>query len=128
MRDETRLSLDDTLRQLFIFEPHGGGRERRIIPRLTIGERLIVIPDHRRRFFHDLIHAACRRIVELVTGAQQRGRRDVVAGPERLQVRGEEQAAGTEHVIAVGIAPVALCVAIQDVARPRRGGAIGLVA
>src|SRR5437667_8001523 len=111
MRDEARLSLDDTLRQLLIFEPYGGGRERRIVPRLTIGERLIVIPDHRRRFFYDLIHAACRRIVELIAGAQQRGRRDVVTGPERLQVRREEQAAGAKHVIAVGITPVALRVA-----------------
>src|SRR6058998_1799467 len=81
MRDEPRLSLEDTLGELLVFEPHRGCGERRIVPRLAVGEGLVVITNDGRGFLYDLIYASCRRIIELVTCAQQRGRRDVVADP-----------------------------------------------
>ncbi len=37
--------------------------------------------------------------------AQQAGRGEVVGDPDRLEIGGEEQPAGSQHVVAVGIAP-----------------------
>ena len=36
MRDEAGVALDDALGQLFVLEPDGDGRERRVVPRLPV--------------------------------------------------------------------------------------------
>ena len=120
VRDEPRVAFDDPLRQLFVLKPHGDGGERGAVPCLPVGESLVVITDERRCFLDELIHAPGRRVVELIAGAQHRRGRDIVARPERLEVGGEKQAARPEDVVAVGVAPVALRVGVQDVAGARR--------
>ncbi len=122
--DEPRVAFDDPLRQLFVLKPHGDRGERGAVPRLPVGESLVVITDQRRGFLDELIHAPGRRVVELIAGAQHCRGRDIVARPERLEICREKQTAGPEDVVAVGIAPVALRVGVQDVAGARRRRAI----
>ena len=126
MGDESCVTLNGALRQLFVLKPDRDRRERRVIPRLAIGETFIVVADQRGSLFGDLIHAARRRVVELTARAQQRGGGDVVAGPNRLEIGGEEEPARPQHVIAVRVTPIRARVRVQDVARARGRGAVTL--
>src|SRR5204862_474056 len=126
MSNESCVTLNGALRQLFVLKPDRDRRERRVIPRLAIGETFIVVADQRGSLFGDLIHAARRRVVELTARAQQRGGGDVVAGPNRLEIGGEEEPARPQHVIAVRVTPIRARVRVQDVARARGRRAVTL--
>src|SRR5213596_219479 len=101
-------TLDGALGEVFDLEPAGDRSQRCVVPGLAVGEPLVELPDEVRSLVGYPAHLLCGGMIELAAGAQQDGRRDIVADPDGFQVRGKEQPARPEHVVAVRVAKVAL--------------------
>src|SRR5256886_2813715 len=107
-------TLDGALGEVFVLEPAGDRSQRCVVPGLAVGEPLVELPDEVRSLVGYPAPRCGGGMIELANGAQQDGRRDIVADPDGFQVRGEEQPARPEHVVAVGVAKVALGVGPEN--------------
>src|SRR5439155_718180 len=105
-------TLDGALGEVFVLEPAGDRSQRCVVPGLAVGEPLVELPDEVRSLVGYPAHLLCGGMIELAAGAQQDGRRDIVADPDGFQVRGEEQPARPEHVVAVRVGAALLAPAL----------------
>ncbi len=120
MGNQPALTLDGALGQVRVLEPHGDRAQGGVVPCLPIGESLVVLSDQVRGLVRHVVHRARRRCVEYAGLSQERGRTDVVEDPDRLEIRGEKQPAGSEHVVAVRVTQVALPIGTQNLRAPLR--------
>src|SRR5438093_4749729 len=107
-------TLDGALGEVFVLEPAGDRSQRCVVPGLAVREPLVEFPDQVRSLVGYPAHLLCGGMIELAAGAKQDGRRDIVADPDGFQVRGKEQPARPEHVVAVRVAKVALGVGPEN--------------
>src|SRR5229473_7040088 len=109
-------TLDGAFGEVFVLEPAGDRSQRCVVPALAVREPLVELTDQVRRLVGYPAHLLCGGIIELAAGTQQDGRRDIVADPDGFQVRGKEQPTRPQHVVAVGVAKVALGVGPENLA------------
>src|SRR5207249_11578043 len=105
--------------QVLVLEPDGDRRQRRIVPRLTVREPFVELADQVGRLVRHLSHTLRGGGVQPSRPAQQDRSREVVANPNGFEVRGEEQPARSEHVVPIGILPIAPRVSAENLGRPR---------
>src|SRR5205823_3619312 len=96
----------------------------RVVPRLAVGERLVELADEIRGLVRHLPHAPRGGVVERAAFPQQHPGGDIVANPDRFEVGREEQPARPQHVVLVGVLPIAPGVSPQDLRGPGPRGDI----
>src|SRR5438034_5330234 len=72
-------TLDGALGEVFVLEPAGDRSQRCVVPGLAVREPLVELPDEVRSLVGYPAHLLCGGMIELTAGAQQDGRRDIVA-------------------------------------------------
>ncbi len=114
VRDRARRALDRATGQLRVLEPDRDRQERRVVPGLPVGEALVELTDEVRRLVGERAHAFLQRRIEHAGVPEHARGGEVVGHPDGLQVRREEQAAGSQHVVAIGILGIARGVCRED--------------
>src|SRR5207248_7558605 len=80
--EQARGTFDGAAGQLVVLEPHGDGRERRVVPRLAVGKALVELADEIGRLLGYLADAPRRGLLERAGFTQQHGGGEVVAEPD----------------------------------------------
>src|SRR5436309_14832253 len=106
-------TLDGALGEVFVLEPAGDRSQRCVVPGLAVGEPLVELPDEVRSLVGYPAHLLRGGMIELAAGAQQDGRRDIVAVPDGFQVRRKDKPTRPENVVAVRVAKVSLVVGTE---------------
>src|SRR5207245_649636 len=119
VRQQTGLTLDCPLGHVQVLEPDGDGRQRGIVPRLTVRDPFVELADQVGRLVRHLSRTRRGGGVQPRRRAQQDRSREVVANPNGFEVRGEEQPARSEHVVPIGILPIAPRVSAENLGGPR---------
>jgi hypothetical protein len=90
------------------------------VPGLSVGEALIEVADERGSLIGDCCHDRGSRLLQKTRFPQQHGCGEIVGDPNGLEVGREEQPAGSEDVVAIGICRVTLITLQHAVGRCRR--------
>src|SRR5256885_12043740 len=120
MLEQARGAFDGAAGELVVLEPRGDSRERRVVPRLAVGEALVELADEIGRLLGYLADAPHRGLVKRTGFTQQHAGGEIVAEPDGFEVGREKQPARPQHVVPVGVLPVAPGVSLEDLGRPPR--------
>src|SRR6267143_4442134 len=119
MLEQPRGAFDRALGQVLVLEPAGDRGQPCVVPGLAVRESLVELTDQVRRLVGHAAHLLRRGIIEPTAGAEQGGRREIVADPDGFEIGRKEQPTRPQYVVAVRILPIALRVGPKDLGRPQ---------
>src|SRR5256885_16552536 len=102
MLEQARGAFDGAAGELVVLEPHRDSRERRVVPRLAVGEALVELADEIGRLLGYLADAPHRGLVKRARFTQQPGGGEIVAEPDGFRVGRENSRLGPRTVSWLG--------------------------
>src|SRR3989454_625565 len=124
VREQAGGALDGAAREVLVLEPRGDRGGPGAVPRLPVRDPFVELADQVGGLVGHLGYAPFRGVIQPPRLAQQHRGGEVAAHPEGLEVGGEEQPTGTEHVVAVGVAHIAPRVSAEYLRGPHTRGLV----